>query len=314
MQTLTKVHVGVDVSKATLDICVHSVGDEFQVMNTKKGIMSLQKRLAKYDVINIACESTGGYENLMLTMLNNAGYSTIRIDPRRIKGWSAAQGNKVKTDKRDAAIIASFTAQIYPHAVFQRNKENSSLILLNNRHQFLTKHIAMEKNNLQNPLCNEDIKESITRTLHFLDQELIAIAKKIELLVCDNVSMQESIGLLISVPGIGERTAITLVTTLPELGQITDKEVAALVGVAPYTKQSGTYTGKAFTRDGRKRARKALFMAAFVGIQHNTRLKQFYDRLRDSGKTHMVALVAVMRKLIVILNAMLKSKTLWSPV
>lgn len=315
METLTKVHIGVDVSQKRLDICIYPLEKSIlQVPNTAKDIQLFMKKLAQYDVERIACESSGGYESLLLKYATKFGFITWQIDPRRVKAFAKAQGIKAKTDAIDASIIASFSANVPNKSDLIKVNCNSKLRQLNERKKELTSMITQEKNRLKHPQYNLGIQHSFRRTIKLLEKEHDKILHEISEIIRTNEELNYKEKLITSVPGVGQATAMSLLAELPELGYLPEKPITALVGVGPFDNQSGNKIGKSFIRDGRKKLRAALYMAALVATKHNEKMKNFYNRLLGAGKTPKVALVAVMRKLLITLNAMLRDGTAWNPV
>ncbi|MCX5922569.1 MAG: IS110 family transposase [Candidatus Dependentiae bacterium] len=315
MDNLTKVYVGVDVSMATLDVYIRPMNKALRIENSDKGAKYLNKYLSKFNVQVVACESSGGYENRMLRMMSGNGFHIQHIDPRRIKGFAISEGIKSKTDATDAKLIAAYAEQkhttmsirkVMPTAAQQQLRE------LNKRRKQLIKSATMEKNRLKHP---ESVytKKSIEAALKFLEKEIEKIIKDIKDLIAQDDEWQHKAKLIMSVPGVGECTAIELLASLPELGLIGNKQITSLAGLAPFSRESGAWKGKSFIRDGRSGPRTLLYMAALTASCHNQKIKIFYDKLITAGKMPKVTLVAVMRKLIVIINTMLRKGEMWNP-
>lgn len=315
MNNLQKVYVGVDVSMNMLDVHLHPLNKDFRFKNTRSGIKSLNKYLSKYDVQVVACESSGGYENQMLRTVSESGFNIKHIDPRRIKGFAASEGIKAKTDAIDAKIIAKYAEQKHNATSISKimpTPAQQQLNELNKRRKQLVKHATMEKSRLKHP---ESIysKKSIDSTLKFLEKEIEKITQEIKDLLATNKEWQQKTKLIMSIPGVGECTTMELLASLPELGCIGNKQIASLAGLAPFSRESGKWKGKSFIRDGRPGPRNLLYMAAMSAKVHNNKMKIFYDRLISAGKIPMVALVAVMRKLLVIINTMIRKGEMWNP-
>lgn len=312
MENITKIHVGVDVSKNRLDIYLHPAGKALSFNNSKDGIKKLIEELSTYTIIQIVCESTGGYEDLMIKMLRNLGYKVWQVEPNRIKSFIRSKGKKVKTDAIDARMIALFSAQEnqeYESPV--RSEQHELLRDLVKRKKDLIDIIVAEKHRLQHPSC-VFCKPEIQAHIDFMNKQIIKIEKNIENIIDKDDDLNKKVAIIESVPGIGKATATMLVAEMPELGKIENKKAAALVGVAPYTQQSGQYKGKSFISGGRAVVRSAIYMAALVASRYNPAMKEFYHRLCVVGKkSPKVALVAIMRKLITILNVMIKKQTKW---
>lgn len=308
---LTKAWVGVDVSKEWLDIYVHPTKKTLRVGNDGRGIKRLLDLCKRYDVQRVACESSGGYEHMLVKKLNHKKLPVWRIDPKRIKGFVIAQGVKAKTDIIDAKMIALFSVNHQPaYTTIHKQKQEEKLSMLIKRRDDLIAFQTQEKQRLSNPVT--EYKPSIKRLLKLLAQEIKTIEEKIQSIIENDKNLLRKQKIMQSMFGIGEITARTLIISMPELGKINKKQAAALLGVAPYTHQSGKINKQAKIRGGRSMPRKAVYMAALSVIRSgNSPLAEFYQRLIKKGKKAKVALVAVMRKIIVILNVMLHKDQLW---
>lgn len=313
MNKVAKIFVGVDVSKDRLDIYLARINKPFQVENTDRGFKDFVKELSRYEGIEcIAFESTGGYEAKMAGALEKAGYQTWRIDPSRIKAFIRSEGIKAKTDTIDARMIALFASQKQRSYTPKPLPENhSELRALVKRKEALTDMISMEKKRLKHPLQTGFTQESIADMMQLMEKQKSLIEKKIKEVVASDDSWKEKAAIIQSIPGVGETTAATLISHMPELGELDHKKIAALIGLAPYTRESGSYRGKASIYGGRFSPRLPLYMAALTGARCNPVLKEFYQRLINNGKPPKVALIASMRKLICIINAMLRDQTYW---
>jgi len=312
MKNVTKIYVGVDVSKNRLDLFLYPVEKVCFFNNSKDGINEIIKLLSAYTIEQIACESTGGYEDLMLDMLRAAGYKVWQVEPNRIKSFIRSKGKKAKTDSIDARMIAMFSFQEKPeHLHVEYGKNHEQLRELVKRKKDLVEMIVAEKQRLKHP-SQSSCKLNIQKHIDFMDKQIKQIEEKIKELIDKDDDLSKKAKIIESVPGIGKATTSMLLAEMPELGTMENKKAAALVGVAPYTQQSGQYRGKSFISGGRAFVRSAIYMAALVAARFNPALKEFYNRLRNIGnKPAKVALVAVMRKLITILNVMIKTQTLW---
>lgn len=306
-ESLPQIFVGVDVSKKTLNVHIHPFKKAFTVPNSKVGINRMKRELEGYSVGQIVCEATGGYETLLATELNNVWV----VEPKRIKAFIMSESVNAKTDDIDARMIAHFAAQKKPkHTLQPRSKEVEVVRALNQRRSDILEMINKESNRIQHPSqihCKKELKKHIS----FLDKALIKIDCEIECLIKNNASLAKKAAIIQSVPGVGKVTAATLIGYLPELGTINDKEIAALVGVAPFDKQSGSFKGKSIIKGGRPEIRNVIYMAAVSAKKFNDPMKIFYERLIAAGKKPKVALVAIMRKLIIVLNAMIKKEQSW---
>ncbi len=306
-KTLPKAFVGVDVSKDFLAVYLHPVGKHFTVNNTERGLKSLMKKLLSYEIQQVVCESSGGYEHLLLDRVEKAGYRLWHVDPKRIKSFIESEGVKFKTDKNDAKMIALFASQ--KHATYERvilSDDQKALQELIDRKADLTKMLAAEKKRFHHPR-HRRFKILIKKHIRFMEDQIRDIDDQVEELIEKNDELDAKSKIMESVPGIGKASASALLATMPELGTLGDKQAGALLGVAPYTHQSGQWIGKSFIRGGRIAARDAIYMASLTASRCNKKLSLFYRRLVAAGKKPKVALIAVMRKLIVIVNAMIKN-------
>jgi transposase len=312
MNTLPKVDVGVDVSKAYMDIYLHPCAKTLRIKNSDKGLSELIAILAEFDVAQVVCESSGGYQKLLVSTLGSAGYNIWEVDPKRVKSFIESEGVKIKTDKNDAKMIALFSSQ--KTRPYQRLVPSEAVIKLRSlvhRRVQLVEMAADEKKRLQQATTRDE-KDSINKHAEYMKTMIISIDQSIHKIIESEQELKNKYDIIISIPGVGHVTASTILAELPECGKLDSKQIAALSGVAPYTRQSGIYTGHAIISGGRALPRKALYMAALTGSNCNTRFKQFYQRLVKAGKPAKVALVAVMRKLIVIINAMIRKQEIWN--
>jgi transposase len=297
-----------------LDFCIYPRNEFFKVANSTVGISNLLRTFSSYTIDQIVCESSGGYENLLLNLCSDAGYKIWQIDPKRIKAFIMSQGIKAKTDKIDAKMIARFASQQQPeYTKYKRSDNNDKIRALVRRKADLTEMASMEKKRLKGP-SGYYCKERIENHLNIINNDIEALSIEIKNLIDQDEDMKERRDILESIPGIGEATSAALIADMPELGKIENKQAAALLGVVPYSKQSGMYKGVEVISGGRPAPRCALYMAALAASRYNPVMKNFYNRLRTSGKKPKVAIVAVMNKLIVTSNAMLKKKTKWQPI
>ena len=312
MQNVTKIYVGVDVAKNWLDIHIHPLGESMRVDNSVDGLDRICKQLADKSVEQIVCESSGGYENLMVNTLRAKKYVVWRVDPKRVKAFIASEGVKAKTDAIDARMIALFASQ-KQCKYLTKGKSDSALQLtaLVKRRNDLSEIAALEKRRMKAP-DSHYCRASIENIIKIAETEVADLDRKINELIKNDSDFNNRKKIIESIPGLGPVTAAALLANMSELGTLENKEAAALLGVAPYSKQSGTYRGFEFISGGRFLPRKALYMAALTAARCNPMMKIFYTRLRKAGKKAKVALVAVMNKLIGVINAMLKKNTPWS--
>jgi len=306
MITVSKIYVGVDISKDNLDICIEPLGKSFRIANSQEAIEKFIKKLPEHDGIKIGCESTGGYEKLFDQILNKHCIELWIIEPKRIKGFIVSKNCKSKTDKIDAQKIAQFVMQNNEdYKQIKRTECEQKLRALVDRKQDLIMMLASEKTRFKHPSHALSIK-SIKKIMDFFETEIESIDVQIKESIELNEDLKKKSELLISIPGIGKATAAVLLSSLPELGIIGNNQIASLIGVAPYTRESGNYKGKSFISGGRAIPRKALYMCALTTIKYHLPLKDFYDRLKAKNKPFKVVMVAIMRKLIIIANVILR--------
>jgi transposase len=304
--------IGIDVAKDRLDVCVRPSGDNFVVDRTGAGIEDLAERLKKLAPRVVAIEATGGFETVVAAGLAAAGLPVLVVNPAQVRAFAVALGKRAKTDPIDAAVIAHFVEAT--KAVPRPLPDETTRLLadLVARRRQIVEMMAAEGQR-ERRLTDKRLMKSIARLRKALEKELAEINGELDDHVRGSPVWAEKEDLLASVPGIGPVVARTLIAELPELGLLDRRKVAALVGLAPWTRQSGQWRGKSFIGGGRKSVRKALFIAAMVAARHNPLLKKFRDKLVAAGKPKLVALIAVARKLLTILNAILRDKRPWQP-
>jgi len=312
MQIKKYTHViGIDVSKNWLDISLN--GKVTRIDQTKSAITRFIKKITLSDESTlVVMESTGGYERLATDNFKDAGLTVHIAHPNRIRAYAKARGCLAKTDKLDAKIIESYGRFVDPSRIHGLPSKKERLMCSWSR------HLSHLKASLHQQKCRIElvddihIKRSINKLIRIMTKEIEQIEKRLLHLVQSDETLKRKYKILCSMKGVGPTLAMILLAELPELGRATKKEIAALVGVAPMTSESGMRARKAQTHYGRQSVRRVLYMGALVGAHHNKRLKVFYQRLLAKGKEKKVALVAVMRKMIVILNAMLQKNTLFN--
>ena len=301
-----KTFIGIDVSKYKIDIFDGSTGEMRQVENSKAGIRQYIRALEfskeKYIVIDL----TGGYEALCVNMFYDKGYNVFRAEGRKVKNYARAIGVNAKTDVIDAKLLADYGNKCF-ESLRLYHPYNSCIKKLVMRLSDLKNMAQEEKNRLQAPDNAPIVKESIKATLKSLEKQISKLEVQIEEEIEANEVLRAKYKRLLEQKGIGKKVAYILLGLLPELGYLNRREIAALAGVAPFAKDSGTLSGYRRTQRGRPEVKKALFIAALVAIRYDEKFKQFYEELLGRGKSKMVAVTAVMRKMIVRLNAWLKS-------
>jgi len=304
--------VGIDVSKNTLDVHIHPSGDAFSVARNSEGLDSLIAKIAPLGIHAVAVEATGGFETVVAASLSGAGLPVIVVNPAQVRAFALALGKRAKTDPIDAAVIARFVEATKPQIRPLPDEATRLLAELVARRRQVIQMLVSERLH-ERQLPTRHLKKSAARVIKVLEKELSQIDADIGDSVRGSPVWREKEDLLQSVPGVGPVVARSLLAELPELGTLTRREVASLAGLAPWTRQSGKWRGKSFTGGGRAGVRSAVFMAAMVGAKHNPVLKAFHQRLIAAGKPKLVALIAVARKLLTILNAILRDKTPWLP-
>lgn len=304
--------VGIDISKARLDVACFPASPQpaASFENDAQGHAALIRWLREINPRLIVIESTGGYQRLLAAALGVAGLPVVVVNPRQVRDFARAVGILAKTDAIDAAVLARFGHNLNPPLRPLPDAQATALVdLLARRRQLVELHTA-ESNRLAQAVASK-VKASIHAVLTVIRKQIAAIDNDLDQLIKQSPLWHEKETLLTSVPGVGPRTARTLLGCLPELGHISRQTIAALVGVAPINRDSGTMRGKRTTWGGRKVVRSALYMAALVATRHNAVIREHYQKLVGAGKQKKVALVACMRKLLVMLNAILRTKTPW---
>lgn len=306
-----EITVGIDVSKDRLDVHVHPEGTSFTVENSQAGAEELVGRLQGLKPDRIGFEATGGYERVGVAVLAANGLPVVVVNPAQVRHYAQALGQKAKTDPIDAEVIALFIAATRPQIRPMPDLDTSLLAdLVTRRGQIMGMLVAERQRHSRAPGA---IKKRIARMIRTLEKELGELDADIDTTIRRTPVWRDKQDLLASVPGIGKAISRTLLAMLPELGTLDRRQIAALVGVAPFTQQSGKWRGKSFISGGRPVVRAALFMGAMVAARHNPVLKAFHDKLVAAGKPKMVALLATARKLLVVLNAIIRDNKPWQP-
>jgi transposase len=306
------VFVGIDVSKARLDVCLLPGGELREFTNDRAGQAELAALLRSFPSCLVVIESTGGYERAALLAVQDAGIPIALVNPRQIRDFARALGQYAKTDHLDAGVLAEFAARVQPAPqakVPEKQRELNALVV--RRRQLLEQQVA-EKNRQQQ---TEDkfIQKTLQRMLKAIDRELKAVEHRIAELLQSDDDWRARLELLRSVPGVGQVTGATIMAELPELGRLNRQQIAALAGVAPYPRDSGRFRGKRAVWGGRRSLRSVLYMAALTARRCNPVIRSFAQRLHAAGKSFKVIQVACIRKLLIILNTMLKNNTQWKP-
>jgi transposase len=305
--------VGIDVGKDRLDIAILPAGEVLDLPNDPEGHQRLIERVREGGEIDrIVLEATGGYEREAAVALSDAGLPVVIVNPKQTRDYASATGRLAKTDRIDAIVLAEFAQAIQPEVRDLGTPEQRELMSLVARRRQLVTMIGSEQQRLK-ATSSDRVARDVTATLAFLNERLERLEGDLHELIRLDPTWRARGNLLQSVPGVGEITSFTLLAGLPEIGTLNAKQIAALAGVAPMNNDSGRKRGKRRTKGGRSSIRKVLYMAALTAVRWNPTLKAFYDRLLAAGKLPKVALVACMRKLLVILNAMVRNNTPWNP-
>ena len=304
--------VGIDVAKDSLDLQTYPAAAAQQFPNTSAGIRALLRHLRPCSITCIVLEATGGYETDAVVQLAAAGLPVVVINPRQARDYARALGILAKTDQIDAGVLARFGHDVKPPIrPLPTEQERAMADLLRRRRQLVKQH-AMEQCRLQQNTLPA-VRKSVRASLGFLERQVASITAALDAMIHSSPLWLEKVELLQSVKGIGPVTARELVVELPELGQLERRQIASLAGLAPLNRDSGQMRGQRHIWGGRKHARTALYLPTMCAIRHNPAIRAFYLRLREAGKLKMVALTACMRKLLTILNAILRDKTPWNP-
>jgi transposase len=308
--TSPAVYVGIDVAQATLDVALLPSGETWQVANDEPGLRALVTRLQPHAPALIVLEATGGYERAPVAALAAAGLPVVVANPRQVRNFARATGQLAKTDTLDAGILALFADRVRPAVRPLPEPATQELAALLARRRQLIEMLGAERQRLS--LAAASVRRSLTQHIAWLERQLGRVDDDLDSLIQASPLWRAKDDLLQSVPGIGPVASHTLLATLPELGTLSHKQIAALVGVAPLARDSGTLRGKRSVWGGRAVARTALYMAALVASRYNPVLRVFYQRLRAAGKPAKLALIACARKLLTILNAMVRANTYWA--
>lgn len=307
---LSPSYVGIDVAKDKLDIHIKPSGESFTLARDNPGLDQLIARLKALTPSLVVLEATGGFEIAVSAALAGAALPLVVVNPRQIRDFARATGRLAKTDRLDAEIIALFAERIRPEPRPLPDEAARRLAELVARRRQILDMITAETNR-RGQAQHKRVQKRLDAHLAWLHKELSAIDSDLDHAVRTTPLWREKEDLLTSVPGVGPATARSLLAEVPELGEIGPRQIAALVGVAPMSRDSGTQKGKRRIRGGRSDVRSTLYMAALVAAQHNPVLKRFYARLVGAGKPKKVALVACMHKLLTILNAILRDRQPW---
>ncbi len=304
--------VGIDVSKAVLDIAVAPTGEAWSVTNSTEGMQQLVRRLGEISPKLIVLEATGGLERRAVAALAGASLPVVAVNPRQVRDFAKATGQLAKTDAIDAAVLALFADRIRPQVRPLRDEETQELEALVVRRRQMVDMITAEKNRLIAAPPSKRVRTAIGKTIKWLQKQLEEIDSDLDNAVKGSPIWREKDDLLQSVPGVGKVLSRTMLSLVPELGTLGKKQIAALIGVAPLNWDSGLHRGRRSIWGGRAQVRSVLYMGALVAARFNPVIRAFHARLVAAGKLPKVALVACMRKLLTILNAIVRDRTPWT--
>ena len=311
-----EIHVGIDVSKRTLDVRLllgeekgTPEGESFVVANDHEGVGEILSRLEGRSPKLVVVEATGRYERLAATTLAAAGIPVAVVNPRQARDFAKAMGRLAKTDKIDAFVLARFARAMEPRASVIPDEEAIALQGILARRRQLIEMLVAENNRLK--MAPKALQKRIRAHIEWLKKEISRTDADLDRAIEESATFKENEKLLRSVPGVGRVLSRTLLAELPELGEITHKRLCALVGVAPFNRDSGQRSGKREAWGGRAPVRATLYMGTLVATRFNPVIKEFYERLLSAGKPKKVALVACMRKLLSILNALMRDRAVW---
>ena len=305
--------IGIDVAKAELVIAARPSGERWVVANNEGGVKTLVDRLTNDRPELIVLEATGGYEVLVVAALAAAALPVVVVNPRQVRDFARATGQLAKTDRIDADLLALFAERVRPAVRPIADEAAQELESLLARRRQLLEMLQAEKNRAGQVFGREMrlVKKSLKAHIAYLERELRITDTDLGTMVRESPAWRERDDLLQSVPGVGRVVSLTLLADLPELGRLSRREIAKLAGVAPLSRDSGTFRGRRFVQGGRATVRAVLYMAALVATRRNAVIKAFYQRLVDAGKPKKLALVACMRKLLTMLNTIVRTNTPW---
>lgn len=310
---MSHVFVGIDIAKQTLDCAVRPRGQCWTLPHDPAQFPALVAQLQQLGPTRIVLEATGGLETLLATTLAAAGLPVAVVNPRVARDFAKASGRLAKTDRVDAQALAHLGEALAPACYHAPSAYEQAFEALLTRRRQLVEMLVAEKNRLAQPHLPAPIRTDLETHRDWLAQRLAQLDDDLRQALEQSPVWRTQDEILRSTPGIGDVTARTLLVQLPELGRLTHKQIAALVGLAPYTQQSGTWRGASHIRGGRASVRSVLYMATLTAVRCNPVIRAFYQKLRAAGKAAKVALTACMHKLLTILNAMLKTQTCWNP-
>lgn len=308
---MEQITVGIDTSKSRLDVVIIPNSQHQSFANDEEGCKQLASWLGDISPNLIAIEATGGYEMLAVSILSTVGLPIVVVNPRQVRNYAKALGKLAKTDMIDAGVIAEFAQNVQPEVRPLPDEQSMALKAMVLRRRQLIEMLVSEQNRLKTSHCR--VQPLIRKNIDWLREQIALLDKDITKTLRSSPVWREKDDLLSSVKGVGPVLTASLICLLPELGTLNRQKISALVGVCPYNRDSGYFRGRRSIYGGRAQIRSVLYMATVASIRHNSVIKAMYDRLRKAGKVAKVAIVACMRKLLTILNAMVKNNQKWNP-
>jgi transposase len=305
-----KVYVGIDIAKGRIDMAVHSSDERWSFTNDDVGVAKAVSCISGVSPVLVVLEATGDFQAALVAALAVAGITPAVVNPRQVRDFAKATGRLAKTDVIDAQVIAHFAAAIHPTPRPLSDAQAQELKDILARRRQVSEMLTAERNRFGS--ARKTVRDRIQAHITWRQQELDEIDGNLRRVIRESPVWREKDDVLQSVPGVGPIVSATLLTQLPELGTLNRRQIAALVGVAPFNRDSGTFRGKRTIWGGRSRVRAVLYMATIVAARYNPIIRNFYERLCNAGKAKKVALTACMRKLLTILNAMLKHRVPWN--
>lgn len=302
--------IGIDVSKQQLEVAAHQSDHQFRCANKVSAFGALVAELISWRPALIVLEATGGLETRVVSTLQGAGLPVVVVNPRQVRDFAKALGQLAKTDRLDARVLAHFAAAIKPPLRPLKAKEQQELDALTGRRRQLVEILADEKNR-RAATTSDTVREQIKEHIDWLEERIAELDQQIKALLQTSPGWQVKDQILQSVPGIGPVASFSMIADLPELGTLNRQQISKLVGVAPLNRDSGQQRGSRHIYGGRAQLRRVLYMAALTAARHNARVKAFYQKLRANHKPFKVAITACMRKLLAIINVMIRDNTCW---
>ncbi len=302
----TCVYMGVDISKDSLDLWGSS-GRPGKYVNNKTGCRTLVCRLKKIERVHVTCEATGGYERMLVDALQAAGIDVSLVNPRQVRDFARAQGRLAKTDRLDAQVLAEYGEAMRPKVTPPRSKAHRQIEEVVQRRRQLVDMLQMERCRLRQT-ADPAMRKSIKGLVRILETQIKNAERRMRQLMEDVPALKQAVTRLCEIKGIGMISALSLLAFMPELGSLNRAQAAALAGVAPFNRDSGTFRGRRIIWGGRAAVRATLYMVALVASRRNPLFSEFYQQLRKRGKQAKVALVAVMRKMIIYINSIMKEE------